>query len=94
VRKDILVHYTLRIQKRDLQLFFENVLKTTDRVNVEVVRYNLLLNNCTSLLWKVVSKTFGIKFWYWQIFLPGYLDRLLYQLKLISRKSYLYPEMI
>jgi hypothetical protein len=70
VRKDTLVHYPLRIQKRDLQLFFEKVLRATDYLNTHVVRYNLLLNNCTSLLWRVVSETFGMSFRHWQIFLP------------------------
>ncbi|MDR2415636.1 MAG: DUF4105 domain-containing protein [Candidatus Peribacteria bacterium] len=94
VRKNTLVHYTLHIQKRNLQLFFENILKETDYINTHFVRYNLLLNNCTSLLWRVVSETFGIRFRQWQIFLPGYVDRLLYQLGLISRKEYTHPEMI
>jgi hypothetical protein len=94
VRKDALVHYELRIQKRNLQLFFEKVLRATDYVNTHFVRYNLLLNNCTSLLWRVVSETFGIAFRHWQIFLPGYVDRLLYKLGLISRKEYYHPEMM
>jgi hypothetical protein len=94
VRKDTLVHYVLRIQKRDLQVFFENVLRETEYVNTHQVRYNLLLNNCTSLLWRVVSETFGIDFWYWQIFVPGYVDMLLYRLGLISKKEYYHPERI
>lgn len=91
VRGDELLVYPLTIWKKQLQQFFENVLKETDYINSHTVRYHLLLNNCTSLLWRVVSETFGIEFWQWQIVLPGYIDKLLYKLKLISKKTYLNP---
>ena len=94
VRGEDLVHYSLRIQKRQLQRFFENVLKKTDYINSHVVKYHLLLNTCTSLLWRVVAETFGLDFWQWQVFLPGYIDRLLYEMGLISRKEYLDPTVI
>jgi hypothetical protein len=94
VRGDDLLYYPLHIPKKQLQIFFENVLKETDYINSHIVRYHLLLNNCTSLLWRVVSETFGLKFWQWQIFLPGYIDRLLYQLGLILQKDYLHPQRI
>ena len=92
MRGDALLRYPLHIAKKQLQKFFENVLKETDYINTHTVRYNLVLNNCTSLLWRVVSETFGLEFWQWQIFLPGYLDRLLYKLDLISRKDYTHPQ--
>lgn len=88
------MQYPLRIKKRQLQIFFENVLKDTDYINTHLIRYHLLLNNCTSLLWRVVSETFDINFWQWQIFLPGYIDRLLYQMQLISKKEYENPNII
>jgi hypothetical protein len=59
-----------------------------------MVRYHLALNNCTSLLWRVVTETFDLDFWQWQIFLPGYIDKLLYRLKLISKKDYTDPKQI
>ena len=94
VRKNTLIHYPLRIKKQHLQLFFEKVLAKTEYVNARKVRYNLLLNNCTSLLWRVVSEAFGLDFWQWQVFLPGYIDRLLYQMGLISKKDYRVPMMV
>ena len=91
VRGDELIHYSLHFSKKEVQLFFENVLRDTDYINTHDIRYNLIMNNCTSLLWRIVSETFWIEFWHWEIFLPWYVDRLLYRTWLISEKEYLNP---
>ena len=94
VRKDELVRYSLRISQRNLQLFFENVLKDTDYINTHDIRYNLLMNNCTSLLWRIVCETFGLEFRHREIFFPWYVDRLLYTLKLISKEEFRSPKVV
>ncbi|MDR0282660.1 MAG: hypothetical protein LBI53_05180 [Candidatus Peribacteria bacterium] len=58
VRGDHLICYSLQIEKSDLILFFEQVLKKTDYLNSSEEYYNIFMNNCTSVLWKIVSFTF------------------------------------
>ena len=86
-RKNKVFLYPLKLQKKQIQMLFLNMIKKTNKLKKYPEFYNTITNACAINIVRHLNKVLPEKIpLSWKIFLPEYSDKLLYDLGLIDTK--------
>lgn len=84
-RLDDVYVYRLRLTPIEARAMFRDVMERANQLIDEPEYYNVLTNNCNTNLFRHINRVTSHKVPYtWQVLLPGYSDRLAYQVGLID----------